>query len=176
VVVYNPASLDFSDARVDVSRWKDLPATNKDLLTWVEQNGRAIAPSYRQVVCTEFVIGAVQHVMPLTRREKNDVRIITEGNLEEQIMEERPIIRGVQTALVAGKKGVEVAAEDVQPGDLVQFWTIYCGKAFGHCGIVLDINPGKTLTLYSSHPVTGGYGKQMYLWPKYSYFVRLSEH
>jgi hypothetical protein len=159
---------------VDADRWAHLPVANNRLLAWVEQNGSRIAPSYEQVVCTEFVIDAVQHIVPLSRREKNDVRIIISGNLEEQIVAERPVIKGVQTALVAANKGMAIAPEDVQPGDLVQYWTFYCGKAFGHCGIVLDIDPGRTLTLYSSHPVTGGYGKQVYLWPDYSYFVRLT--
>lgn len=159
---------------VDTDRWVHLPVANNRLLAWVEQNGNRLAPSYERVVCTEFVIDAVQHIVPLSRREKNDVRIIISGSLEEQIVAERPVIKGIQTALVAANKGMAIAPEDVQPGDLVQYWTFYCGKAFGHCGIVLDIDPGRTLTLYSSHPVTGGYGKQVYLWPDYSYFVRLT--
>jgi hypothetical protein len=62
---------------------------------------------------------------------------------------------------------------DALPGDFVQFWNVFKGQAYGHCGIVLDIQPNKTITLYSSHPLTGGYGKQAYLWPDKIYFVRL---
>ena len=78
------------------------------------------------------------------------------------------------TALLRNNKGIEIKdSSEVLPGDFVQFWKVFQGRAYGHCGIVLGIEPNKTLTLYSSHPFTGGYGTQEYLWPEKTYFVRL---
>jgi hypothetical protein len=120
------------------------------------------------------VIKVIDKVKPLTRTEKNDIRIITDSQLDSLVEADSPIIKGVQTALLRNNKGIEVKDNsEVLPGDFVQFWKVFQGRAYGHCGIVLDIEPNKTLTLYSSHPFTGGYGTQEYLWPEKTYFVRL---
>jgi hypothetical protein len=151
-----------------------LPATNKAIIEFVETKGTDLAPTYKAAVCTEFVIKVIDEVVSLTKTEKNDIRIITNSELDSLIEAESPIIKGVQTALLRGDKGIEIKeCTDVLPGDFVQLWNVFQGKAYGHCGIVLDIQPNRTLTLYSSHPFTGGYGKQKYLWPEKTYFVRL---
>jgi hypothetical protein len=110
----------------------------------------------------------------LTKTEKNDIRIITDSQLDSLVEAESPIIKGVQTALLKSNKGIEIKeSSEVLPGDFVQFWKVFRGRPYGHCGIVLDIKPDRTLTLYSSHPLTDGYGTQRYLWPEKIYFVRL---
>jgi hypothetical protein len=151
-----------------------LPARNKKVIDFIEAEGARIAPSYAQAVCTEFVIEAIEPFAPLTRAEKRSLRVITDQDLMTLVQAESPVIRGVQQALTQGNKGTAVTrVEDVRPGDFVQFWNVYGGWVSGHCGIVAAINPGKTITVYSSHPVTGGYGRQLYLWPDKAFFVRL---
>jgi hypothetical protein len=152
-----------------------LPEKNKRMLSYVETNGRSIAPEYHPVVCTEFLIKVLDRFEPLTKLEKRDIRIITEDNLVELIEAEAAIIKGVQNALTKSGKGIVI--EDpakVLPGDLVQFWDTFYGGAWGHCGIVSELEPNKTLTLHSSHPFTNGYGIQTFNWPEKVFFVRLT--
>lgn len=153
---------------------QDIPEKNKKLLAYVEANGRSVAPEYHQVVCTEFVIDVLDKFEPLSRQEKKDIRIITEDDLNELIEADAAVIKGVQTALVKSGKGIAIDdPTKVLPGDLVQFWDTFYGSAFGHCGIVSQIEPDKTLTLHSSHPFTDGYGIQTFNWPEKVFFVRL---
>jgi hypothetical protein len=152
-----------------------IPEKNQKLLAYIEANGRTVAPDYREVVCTEFVIKVLDAFEPLTKQEKKDIRIITEDDLAELINADAAIIKGVQTALVKAGKGVVINDPDkVLPGDLVQFWDTFYGGAWGHCGVVSQIDPNKTLTLHSSHPFTGGYGIQTFNWPEKVFFVRLN--
>jgi len=162
------------DNEIDNNALEKLPLKNKRIVELIEVNGKDIAPNYKDVACTEFVIRVIDNFDPLTRGEKDDIRIITNKQLDSLINNESPIIRGVQTALLNGDKGIRIdKIEDIKPGDFVQFWNLYEGKEYGHCGVVFDINPNKTITLYSSHPLTDGYGKQAYLWPDKLYAVRL---
>lgn len=150
------------------------PAKNRQVLHFIEANGPALAPDYKGTVCTEFVIKVISQFDNLSRREKNTIRIITPHKLDSLILADSPITKGVQTALAIGKKGSVVDEfEKVRPGDFVQFWNLYNGKAHGHCGIVLEIEPHESITVYSSHPMTTGYGKQKFLWPDKVYFARL---
>lgn len=159
---------------IEADKLKVLPATNRKVVKFIQAEGQNLAPTYQSVVCTEFVIKVIDQVNPLTKTEKNDIRIITDSQLDSLVEADSPIIKGVQTALLRGNKGIQIQeSSDVLPGDFVQFWKVFQGRAYGHCGIVLDIEPNKTLTLYSSHPFTDGYGTQEYLWPEKVYFVRL---
>jgi hypothetical protein len=152
-----------------------IPEKNKALLAYVEANGRSVAPDYHEVVCTEFIIKVLDKFQPLTKQEKRDIRIITEDDLTDLINADAAIIKGVQTALVKAGKGIMIDDPNkVLPGDLVQFWDTFYGGAWGHCGIVSQIEPNKTLTLHSSHPFTSGYGIQTFNWPEKVFFVRLN--
>ena len=150
-----------------------LPATNKRVLQICVNSGERIAPSYAQSVCTEFAISVIDSISPLTKKLKNEIRIITEEDLATLIEEDSPITKGIASALSNGGLGEEIDPYHTKPGDFVQLWTVLGTRAFGHCGIVVEAVPGETLTLYSSHPITGGFGKQVYLWPDKAYFVRL---
>jgi hypothetical protein len=159
---------------IDQNVLRDIPKKNQHIINFLEANGKTIAPDYNDVVCTEFVIKVIEKFIPLTAEDKNGIRVLTNDELDDLIKNESSVIKGVQAALVNGGKGTAIKRiEDVRPGDFVQFWNLYQGKEFGHCGIVLEINPNETLTLYSSHPLTNGFGKQVYLWPDNVYFVRL---
>lgn len=151
-----------------------IPEKNRKILTYVEANGKSVAPEYDQVVCTEFLIKVLDTFGPLTKQEKRDIRIITDANLNDLIDNDAPVIKGVQNALVKSGKGIVIEdPSKVLPGDLVQFWDRFYGSPWGHCGIVSQIEPGETLTLHSSHPFTGGYGIQTFNWPDKVFFVRL---
>lgn len=161
------------DEEVSAEVFDNLPARNKRIIQLVEARGDSFAPNYKDAVCTEFVIKVINNFSTLTKDEKNDIRIITTDDLGDLIRKDSPVIKGVQTALVNSNKGIAIDVADVKPGDFVQFWDVYCGKEFGHCGVVLESDPGKTLTVFSSHPLTNGYGKQKYLWPDKVFFARL---
>lgn len=161
-----------NEMNIDV--FANLPIKNKRIIQFIETKGKEIAPTYKDVACTEFVIKVINNFDSLSVNEKNNIRIITNKELDSLIDNESPIVKGVQTALLNSNKGIRVdKIEDVKPGDFVQFWNLYQGKEYGHCGVVFDIDPNKSITLYSSHPLTDGYGKQAYLWPDKLYAVRL---
>lgn len=160
---------------VDSTALQQVPEKNQQIIRFLEEKGAAIAPVYNDVVCTEFVIKVIEHFTGLTKADRTGIRIITNDDLTELVRKEATIIKGVCTALVSGGKGTIITKpEDVRPGDFVQFWNLYYGSASGHCGIVLDIIPEKNITLYSSHPMTSGYGKQTFLWPDKVFFARLN--
>jgi len=162
------------DSQHDPKVLSHLPNRNKLVVDWIETHGTDLAPTYEEAVCTEFVINVLDHFGPLSKDEKRKLRIITQENIIELLNRRSSVIRGVQTALYQSHRGIIIErAEDVRPGDFVQIWNVYQGQEYGHCGIVFDIVPHQSLTLYSSHPLTGGYGKQQYLWPDQAYFVRL---
>jgi hypothetical protein len=152
---------------------RDVPPKNKEIIAFIEENGARLAPTYAEAVCTEFVIKVVNEFGPLSKKEKNGIRIITSDRLDSLVLHEAPIIKGIQSALIQGDKGVEISTQEVMPGDFVQFWNGYQGGLWGHCGVVMEIIPNESLTVYSSHPMTNGYGKQKFLWPDKVYFVRL---
>ena len=161
------------DKQISRNLLNHLPRKNKQIIELIERRGKDFAPTYRGAVCTEFVINVIDNLDSLTKTEKNDIRIITTEELGYLIATESPVIKGIQTALVNGNKGIVVQESEVIPGDFVQFWNVHQGRERGHCGVVLDIDHHKTITLYSSHPLTEGYGKQEYLWPDKLFFVRL---
>jgi hypothetical protein len=162
------------DEKIDDKFLSKIPNKNRQIIHFIETNGKGLAPSYDKSVCTEFVIKVIDNFGPLTNSEKNNIRIITQSKIGDLIKDNSPIIKGVQTALIQGNKGIEIdKLADVNPGDFVQFWNVYNGKEYGHCGIVMNIRPNESLILYSSHPLTNGYGKQKFLWPDKLFFVRL---
>jgi hypothetical protein len=148
---------------------------NALLLKIIERQGQDIAPSYSQVVCTEFVINVLEKIVTLPAKTKKGIRIITNDDLDSLVRNEASIIKGVQTALVDAGIGVAVDENDVREGDLVQFWNTFGGHAYGHCGFVIAAKSNEFLTMYSSHPITGGFGKQTFLWPEKVFFARLKQ-
>lgn len=152
-----------------------LPVKNKALLVCAAYDGPCIAPNYKEAVCTEYLIGVLESTIKLTAEQKKRIRIITDQDLCELLKEEDPVIKGVYYALTASGLGLPIDnPSEVKAGDLVQFWDYYSGKPRGHCGIVraLDLDKG-LLSIYSSSITTNGHGQQLYVMPKYAYFVRL---
>lgn len=154
---------------------KSLPGKNQQVINFIETSGRTLAPNYDSVVCTEFVINVLNHFGNLNPKERKLIRIITDENLVTLIESNSSIIKGVQTALLVNDKGFAIEhASQVKPGDFIQFWNIYDQSAYGHCGVVYSLEVNKNITVYSSHPLTNGYGKQTFLWPQKVFFARLN--
>jgi hypothetical protein len=152
----------------------EAPKKNIQIINLIEARGKELAPNYKKVVCTEFVIRVIEQFDTLSKAEKNAIRILAPKNLDSLIHADSPVIKGVQTGLTLKNKGIQIDNSNaVMPGDFVQFWNQYNKKEYGHCGVVLAVIPNESLTVYSSHPMTDGYGKQKFLWPDKVYFVRL---
>lgn len=153
----------------------NIPLRNKQILRYVAQHGREISPTYQSAVCTEYVIKVLNNFTKLTSKQKSQIRIITTQNLDSLLQKDSEITKGIYTALGDGKQGKKINEIDsVKAGDFVQFWNVYRGKLFGHCGIVRAVNTRKgIISLYSSSPRTNGHGIQTYAIPEYIYFVRL---
>lgn len=156
-----------------ISKKNDVPEKNQLIIAYVEEYGREIAPEYYPVVCTEFLIKVIDHFSPLTKQAKKDIRIITEDDLSDLVEAEADVIKGVQVAFTKAGIGEAIPVERVSAGDFVQFWDTEFSSAWGHCGIVHQITPGEFISVYSSHPITSGYGIQQFPWPKKVFFARL---
>lgn len=171
----NTQPIGIVDSNMSINTLQSLPDKNREIVNFIEVNGASLAPTYDSVVCTEFVIKVINQFNKLTPQERNLIRIITQDDLMSLIETDSPIIRGVQTALLFNRKGKVIDDfSKVKPGDFVQFWNSYNGSVFGHCGIVHSMEANKSLTVFSSHPLTHGYGRQTFLWPDKVFFVRLN--
>ncbi|MFN7117952.1 MAG: hypothetical protein ACK4TA_14215, partial [Saprospiraceae bacterium] len=151
---------------------KSLHVNNQKVITLIEAKGKTLAPTYAEVVCTDYVINVLHEFYLLTKAEKRAIQIITSEDLKTLIAQDAPIIKGVYTALIDSGKGVPVERDSVQAGDFVQFWNVMPTGCYGHCGVVKSIDD-QTLTLYSSHPMTNGFGIHTFRFPDKAYFVRL---
>ncbi len=170
---YTPFSA--SEKVVNIKDLEDIPERNLAIIKYAAAVGDSLAPTYNTAVCTEYLIKIIEHFTPLTSKDKRLINIVDADTLIESINADELKIRGVQTALVKSKKGKSI--EDpylVKPGDMVQFWNVFFDEAKGHCGIVLDIEPNRFITLISSSKRTEGHGVQTYYWPEKAYFVRLN--
>ena len=145
---------------------------NKKIIAYTATHGASIAPAYNTAVCTEFIIGVLQHFTTLTRQDKKRIRIITNENINDLLQQNSDVPKGVYYALLSSGKGKPVTSlSKIMPGDFVQFWE----PGWGHCGIVHSINiQDNTMQLYSSNPSTNGYGIQTFNIPVNCWFVRLT--
>jgi hypothetical protein len=164
-----------SETVKQITEAEDIPIKNLAILKYAEEVGDSLAPTYTSAVCTEYLVKILEHFTKLSVKEKRTINIVGIDTLIQAINADAPGIRGVQTALVKSKKGTSIDdPNEVKPGDLVQFWNLYWDVPKGHCGIVLDVQPNRYLTLISSSKSTEGHGVQTYYWPEKAYFVRLN--
>lgn len=153
-----------------------LPPKNQQVLDTAIKYGRTISPIYESAVCTEFVIGVLEHFISLSTEDIVNIRIDQPrkdlNTVYGWIENGSPEPKGVYNALLSNNKGE--AVDDwtkVLPGDFVQFWY---PRSWGHCGIVDHIDwENNVMFLHSSYPSTDGYGVQPFMIPAYCYFVRL---
>lgn len=155
----------------DLKTPNEIPEKNKLVVETVKKYGPSISSTYEKAVCTELVIQILQKVQPLSKTDRNRIRIITDEDVHDLLDQNSDIPKGVYYALT--KKGIGKPIDnlnDVCEGDFVQFWT----RTWGHCGIVKSIDvDNERMELYSSFPTTNGYGIQEFSIPKHVFFVRL---
>lgn len=149
----------------------DIPAKNKEVLDFVRLKGREISPTYPSAVCTELVIGVLDHFVELNSEDKSRIRIITTDDVFQLIKDSSDVPKGVYYALITKGSGLPIVTlDDVKPGDFVQFWY----ESWGHCGIVESVDClTNKMKLHSSFPSTNGYGVQEFDIPSFCFFVRL---
>ena len=152
----------------------DRKSMNQKVIEVVEKYGPSISPTYHQAVCTEMVIGVLEHLCDLTNDDKSNIRIIIYEDVYELMDNGSPLPKGVYYALTKNEMGIPIDDQkQVLPGDFVQFWY---PNSWGHCGILHSIDTSTNIMkLYSSFPSTDGYGIQEFDIPSYCYFVRLKE-
>jgi len=155
-----------------------IPIRNQQILDTIAKYGRSISPTYESAVCTEFVIGVLDHFIDLNKTDITNVRINQPRksieDVYQQLLDNSPYPKGVYHALTSNGKGTAIDDwSQVLPGDFVQFWYY---RSWGHCGIVDSIDvENKIMRLHSSFPSTSGYGVQEFDIPEYCWFVRLNE-
>ena len=72
-------------------------------------------------------------------------------NFKELLRNNSPLIKGVVYNLTKNNYATKVNNSNLQPGDIVQFWT----ESWGHCGVFVKYGKTKnTVFLYSSMPMT----------------------
>jgi hypothetical protein len=147
---------------------------NQEVINTMEKYGPSISPTYDTAVCTELVIGVLEHLCELDSMDKNNIRIIVTEDVYMLIENGSPQPKGVYYALTISNKGIPIDDhKDALPGDFVQFWY---PNSWGHCGVLHSIDlENKTMKLYSSFPSTEGYGIQEFDIPDYCFFVRLKD-
>ena len=152
----------------------DSISRNQEVINTMEKYGPSISPTYDTAVCTELVIGILEHLCLLDSMDKNNIRIIVTEDVYQLIENGAPQPKGVYYALTKSNKGIAIDDhKDALPGDFVQFWY---PNSWGHCGVLHSIDlVNKTMKLYSSFPSTEGYGIQEFDIPDYCFFVRLKE-
>lgn len=149
-----------------------LPNKNKKIIEYIETRGKALAPSYEEVVCTDYVINVLSNFYKVSKQEKRDIQIITNEDLNRLLERDADVMKGVCNALLKSDRGIAVSRAEVQQGDFVQFWNVFGNSCYGHCGIVKSIDR-QQITIYSSHPMTNGFGIHTFQFPDKACFVRL---
>jgi len=153
-----------------------LPTRNQQVIDTVLKYGKTISPTYESAVCTELVIGVLEHFFKLTKEDKTNIRIDQPRKSLDDVYTAMkagaPEPKGVYYALLMNGRGEAIDDwANVLPGDFVQFWYPH---SWGHCGIVSAIDlENKMMYLHSSFPSTDGYGIQPFKIPDYCFFVRL---
>ena len=93
------------DRAIEIEKLKGLPVTNSKVIKLIEIKGRDLAPTYKSAVCTEFVINVIDKVNPLTKTEKNDIRIITNSRLDSLIDRDSPSNKGCTNGTFKKQQG-----------------------------------------------------------------------
>lgn len=96
---------------------------------------------------------AVSRRINMTDVSKSEIKKLLEKN--------DPKIKGVVTALVESGQGKEISIAELQPGDLVQWWTPTKTSGFGHVVIVKEVLPKAKngqwwMVVHGSHYSKGG--------------------
>lgn len=148
---------------------------NDSIISYVKKHGYTLAPSYKEVVCTNFLVKVLQHFTKVDKITYQRIQIITSKPISQLLEQKSEIPNGVCYALTSKGLGKYVTLEEAKSGDFVQFWNSFFGiYSSGHCGILDHIDyDQKKIYMYSSHPQTDGFGLHVFDMPDYVVFARL---
>lgn len=115
----------------------------------------------KQTDCTQFLAAVVAAALGKDKLDEAAmdallIRKVPADALAAAIVDRKPEIRGVQSAVVdVLKVGKAVAPKDLAPGDLVQYWFNRADKWSGHSGVVAAVEKADDkavkLTLFGAH-------------------------
>ena len=119
----------------------------------------------KSIDCTEFVLAVTNDLAKLcdkklTSAQRSTLTIATVGadKLQDLVKTGDKKIRGVQTALIDAKIGVEVTVAKAKPGDMIQYWyKTKAGVWLGHAGVVESVQTSDdktSLSIFGSHKTT----------------------
>lgn len=148
---------------------------NDSIVSYVKKHGPRLAPSYKEVVCTSFLVKVLEHFTKIDKTTYSRIQIITSQSINQLLEQKSEVPNGVCYALTSRGLGSYVNIKEAQAGDFVQFWNSFLGfYSSGHCGILdrIDEEQGK-IYMYSSHPQTDGFGLHVFDMPDYVVFARL---
>ena len=92
-------------------------------------------------------------------------------NAWEMLAENDPRIQGIVYNLVRRGIATEITLNELQEGDIVQFWN----KAWGHCGVAKGPNyPKRLLWMYSSMPGSN-FSLTSFIFPDKFYACRIKQ-
>jgi len=91
-------------------------------------------------LCYEFVWRTISKDLAIL--DDMAIRLNTSNlvKIEEQVRKGNPKTKGVQEALVKRGRGIIIHENDVQAGDMVQYWYKDTETFFGHCAIVESVD------------------------------------
>ena len=111
-----------------------------------------------QYVCTTFaqeILGRAGY--KLTGMTKGQINIALSAKEKERlgklVREGDPRTKGIVTALVNSKQGVEISIDQLEPGDFVQYWSSYSS---GHVVQVREVLKPGIIMAHGSHKSTRG--------------------
>lgn len=109
-------------------------------------------PPYHKSNCVQSLIVVLQKSTTITFSPRDLKEIhINYPNSTQMRIDDDPRIKGVVYNLVRRGVAEDVKINELQAGDIVQFWN----DGWGHCGVVKGANyPKRLVWLYSSMPST----------------------
>jgi hypothetical protein len=138
---------------------KGIPDRNIEFLTYLQKNGKRIAPTYQKANCVQFM-DILLHEYAFIDEKTSERIYIKQDMLTIQKLLSRgdsTVVSGVCWALVETGKATWIKPENAKRGDIVQYWSTD-GFINGHCGVLYDTDENGYVLL-SSHPDSQGYGK-----------------
>lgn len=130
-------------------------------------------PPYHLSNCVQSLVVVLQQstTIKFSQKDLKEVHINYPDALAMR-QQNDPRIKGVVYNLVRRGIATEVKINELQAGDIVQFWN----EAWGHCGIAKGANYSKRLLwLYSSMPVTN-FALTAFPFPAKFYACRIKKH
>jgi len=139
-------------------QFQNIPSINKMFIKYVEENGKRIAPSYKETNCVRFMDVLLTELFEIDDLTSKSIYInYDEKYIKKMLKRDSSAVSGVCFALVNCNHAEWVSPENAKPGDIIQYWST-TGFLHGHCGIIYGEDQNG-FVLLSSHPDSQGFGK-----------------